>query len=163
MKSTGEVMGLDKDFAHAFAKAHLASGAKIPQTGVAFISVRERDKAAVTPIASQLISLGFTLIATRGTYKHLKEQGIDITQINKVYEGRPHIVDWLKDSKVQFVINTTEGAQSLADSFSIRRTSLQHKIPYCTTITGTRALVQAMDAIKNHGGLEVQSLQEYVA
>ena len=163
MKSTGEVMGLDKDFAHAFAKAHLASGAKIPQTGVAFISVRERDKVAVTAIAQQLISLGFSIIATRGTFKHLKEQGVAVTQINKVYEGRPHIVDWLKDSKVQFVINTTEGAQSLADSFSIRRTSLQQKIPYCTTITGTRALVQAMDAIKNHGGLEVQSLQEYVA
>lgn len=163
MKSTGEVMGLDKDFAHAFAKAHLASGAKIPLTGVAFMSVRERDKKAVTPIAQQLIALGFTLIATRGTYKHLKDQGIEVTQINKVYEGRPHIVDWLKDHKVQFVINTTEGAQSLADSFSIRRTSLQNKIPYCTTIAGTRALVQAMDAIKNHGGLEVQALQEYVA
>ncbi len=163
MKSTGEVMGLDKDFAHAFAKAHLASGAKIPLTGVAFISVRERDKAIVTPIAKQLLELGFSLIATRGTYKHLKEQGLEVAHINKVYEGRPHIVDWLKDSKVQLVINTTEGTQSLADSFSIRRTSLQNKIPYCTTIAGTRALVQAMDAIKNHGGLEVQSLQEYVA
>jgi len=163
MKSTGEVMGLDKDFAHAFAKAHLASGAKIPLSGVAFISVRERDKTAVAPIAAQLLELGFELIATRGTYKYLKEQGLNVAQINKVYEGRPHIVDWLKDNKVQFVINTTEGAQSLADSFSIRRTALQHKIPYCTTIAGTRALVQAMDAIKNHGGLEVESLQNYVA
>jgi carbamoyl-phosphate synthase large subunit len=163
MKSTGEAMGIDVDFAHAFAKAHLASGALIPTSGCAFISVKDSDKFATINIARDLIKLGFKLIATRGTQSFLSEQGIEVSVVNKVLEGRPHIVDLLKDNKVSFVVNTTEGTQSLKDSFSIRRTSLQQKVTYCTTIAGTRALVSAMHVIKNEGGLNVKSLQSYAA
>jgi len=125
--------------------------------------VKERDKAATVEIAKDLIRLGFTLVATRGTAAFLSEQGLEVEAINKVREGRPHVVDKLKDNKIDFVVNTTEGTQSLKDSFSIRRTSLQNKITYCTTIAGTRALVSAMDVIKNEGGLQVKSLQSYAA
>jgi len=161
MKSTGEVMGIDNEFALAFAKAYIATGSKIPLRGTAFISVRDADKNAVVPIARQLDALGFTILATGGTQRFLEEQGVAATRINKVREGRPHIVDLLKDNKVELVINTTEGVQSITDSFSIRRTALQHKITYCTTMEGSRALVAAMDAIKNSSGLEVRSLQSY--
>ena len=163
MKSTGEVMGIDSDFAMAFAKAYIATGSKMPLRGTAFISVRDTDKNAALPIARQLESLGFSIIATGGTQRFLEQQGVKAERINKVREGRPHIVDWLKDAKVDLVINTTEGSQSITDSFSIRRTALQNKITYCTTMEGSRALVAAMDAIKNSSGLEVKALQEYFA
>ncbi len=163
MKSTGEVMGIDTEFARAFAKAYLATGSKLPVRGTAFLSVRDADKNAIIPLAKQLESLGFSIIATGGTQRFLQSQGVNAERINKVREGRPHIVDLLKDNKVDLVINTTEGAQSITDSFSIRRTSLQHKITYCTTMEGSRALVAAMDAIKNSRGLEVKALQEYFA
>ncbi len=161
MKSTGEAMGIDTDFALAYAKAHLATGSKMPLRGTAFISVRDKDKAGIVPVAEQLVGLGFKVIATGGTQRFLEEEGIPTERINKVREGRPHIVDLLKDAKVDLVINTTEGAQSITDSFSIRRTALQNKITYSTTLEGARALVQAMDAIKNSSGLEVRPLQSY--
>ncbi len=161
MKSTGEAMGLDTDFAHAYAKAHLASGSRIPLKGTVFISVKDSDKQALIPLANSLIDFGFKLIATSGTQRFLAGEGIPVERINKVREGRPHIVDVLKDNKVDLVINTTEGAKSIADSFSIRRTSLQNKITYTTTMEGARALVKAVDAIKNSGGLDVRSLQSY--
>ncbi len=161
MKSTGEAMGLDMDFAHAFAKAQIAAGSTIPLAGTVFISVKEKDKPTAAIIVADLIKLGFSVIATRGTKNYLEQQGLEVKLVNKVREGRPHIVDLLKDGQIALVINTTEGATALADSFSIRRTALLGKTPYSTTIAGARALVQAMDAIKNHGGLEVKALQEY--
>jgi carbamoyl-phosphate synthase large subunit len=162
MKSTGESMGLDVDFAHAFGKAHLASGAKMPKKGPVFVSVKDSDKDAVIPICRDLLELGFRLIATSGTQKFLSGAGIDVTPVNKVRQGRPHIVDFLKDGKVAFVINTTEGAKSIEDSFSIRRTALQNKTPYSTTLEATRAIVQALKVIEREGGFGVRALQEYV-
>ena len=162
MKSTGESMGLDVDFAHAFGKAHLGSGAKMPKKGPVFVSVKDSDKDVVIPICRDLLELGFTLIATTGTQKFLSGQGIDVAPVNKVRQGRPHIVDFLKDGKVAFVINTTEGAKSIEDSFSIRRTALQNKIPYSTTLEATRAIVQALKVIEREGGFGVRALQEYV-
>ncbi len=161
MKSTGEVMGIDYDFAHAYAKAHLASGSRIPLQGVVFVSVKDSDKTHILPVVQDLVRLGFRIIATGGTQAYLQKNGIDAGHINKVQQGRPHIVDLLKDNKVDLVLNTTEGEQSIKDSFGIRRTSLQNRITYCTTIEGSRALVKAMDAIKNSSGLDVRPLQSY--
>ena len=163
MKSTGEAMGIDRDFARAFAKSQLSAGSTLPQSGCVFVSVKESDKAHITPVAKQLAGLGFTLVATRGTANFLKEAGIAVEMVNKVREGRPHIVDQLKDNKIALVINTTDGSQSLVDSFSIRRTALLGKIPYYTTVAGARAVAQAIAAIKQGGGLDVKSIQEYFA
>jgi carbamoyl-phosphate synthase large subunit len=168
MKSTGESMGLDRDFARAYAKGHLGAGAALPLAGQVFVSVKDRDKAAIAPVARQLLALGFTVIATRGTADYLKAEGLDVQSVNKVREGRPHIVDLMKDGKIQLVFNTTEGAEALSDSASIRKTALYGKIPYSTTISGARAIVLAIEAVKreaqNHsGGLTVTPLQEYVA
>ena len=163
MKSTGEVMGLDADFAHAYAKAQVAAGMRIPQSGTVFLSVREADKKPAVAIVQDLLEMGYKVIATRGTQAFLQQHGLEVDVINKVLEGRPHIVDALKDGQVQLVLNTTEGAQSIADSFDIRRTSLQMKIPYCTTIQGSRALVQAIRAMRSEEGLGVKPLQGYSA
>ncbi len=162
MRSTGETMGLDKSFAPAFAKAHLAAGHELPLSGTVFISVKEGDKEAVLPIAQQLLELGFEVASTRGTARFMHEKGLTrVHQVNKVREGRPHIVDMMVDGEIDLVFNTTAGAQSIADSFSIRRTALMRKIPYSTTLAGARALVQAIAAIKLSGGLEVKPLQGY--
>ncbi len=161
MKSTGEAMGIDCDFPRAFAKSQLSAGGTIPKSGTVFISVKESDKALITPAIRELVSLGFSIIATRGTAKYLSEQGIEVSIVNKVREGRPHIVDMLKDGKISLVINTTEGGQSVADSFSIRRTALLGKIPYYTTIAGAKAIASAISAINTGGGLDVRSIQSY--
>jgi len=163
MKSTGEAMGIDRDFPRAFAKSQLSSGSTIPKSGTVFVSVKERDKPAVTPAIAELIGLGFDIIATRGTAKYLAEQGLKVEVVNKVREGRPHIVDMLKDGKIALVLNTTEGGASVADSFSIRRTTLLHKIPYYTTVAGAKAIASAITAINTGGGLEVRSIQDYFA
>ncbi|MGH6888761.1 MAG: carbamoyl-phosphate synthase large subunit [Rhizomicrobium sp.] len=161
MRSTGEVMGLDTSFGRAFAKSQIGAGARLPLSGTAFISVKESDKPlAVTP-ARQLIAMGFDVIATRGTAKYLQAEGLEVRLVNKVLEGRPHIVDSLKNGEVQLVFNTTEGRQSLMDSLSIRRTALQMKVPYYTTIAGAAASVEAIAALRE-GGLEVRPLQSYV-
>jgi carbamoyl-phosphate synthase large subunit len=160
MRSTGEVMGLDVDFERAFAKSQLASGVSLPTSGVVFISVREGDKPLVIPAAQQLQDMGFTLIATSGTCSYLQSQGLNVKRINKVLEGRPHIVDAMKNGEVQLVFNTTEGAQSLIDSFSIRRTALTHKIPYYTTVAGAKAAAQTIQQGKT-GALEPRALQSY--
>ena len=160
MRSTGEVMGLDGDFATAFAKSQLGSGTVLPKGGTAFISVREADKQRAVEAARGLQELGFSLIATRGTASFLAESGIDVTPVNKVMEGRPHIVDAIKNGDVDLVVNTTEGEQSLADSKSIRRSVLMDKIPYYTTLAGAEAAVSAIAAL-GKGKLEVLSLQEY--
>ena len=162
MKSTGEVMGLDRDFAHAFAKAQLAAGSTLPQSGQVFISVRDRDKPAAIAMSRQLVELGFTLVATRGTARTLSEAGLEVQTINKVLEGPPHIVDWLTDDRIDLLINTTEGAKSIADSFSLRRTALIKRLPYATTIAGARAMVQAIAAMRDDA-LDVAPLQSYSA
>ena len=161
MKSTGEVMGLDVDFGRAFAKSQLGGGTELPFQGTVFVSVREKDKPAMVAVGKRLIELGFSLIATRGTAAHLRQHALPVEDVKKVMEGRPHIVDAMKDGGVQLVFNTTEGAQAMADSFSLRRTALMNKIPYYTTVAGARAAVAAIAALKS-GKLEVAPLQSYL-
>ncbi|MFP3944515.1 MAG: carbamoyl-phosphate synthase large subunit [Alphaproteobacteria bacterium] len=160
MRSTGEVMGLDTEFGRAFAKSQLAGGTLVPLEGTAFVSVKDRDKAGLVEPVRRLLALGFQVIATSGTAEFLSQAGLQVGRINKVLEGRPHIVDALKNGEVQLVINTTEGAQALADSLSIRRTALISKIPYYTTLAGGRAAVQAIESLRC-GTLEVRPLQSY--
>lgn len=144
MKSTGEVMGVGRSFGEAFAKAQLASGTGLPTIGAAFLSVRDVDKLAIVDIARDLIELGFSLLATRGTARALQQAGISCQQINKVLEGRPHIVDAIKNDEISYIVNTTEGKQAISDSFTIRRSALQHSIPYTTTVSGARATILAL-------------------
>jgi carbamoyl-phosphate synthase large subunit len=161
MKSTGEVMGLDADFGRAFAKSQLGVGIDLPMKGCVFVSVRDGDKEALVEPCRQLASWGFELVATRGTARKLGEAGVPVRIVNKVQEGRPHIVDEMRSFRVQLVFNTTEGAQAIADSFSLRRTALTHNIPYYTTVAGVRAAVQAIGALRR-GCLEVAPLQSYL-
>ncbi|NIJ40956.1 carbamoyl-phosphate synthase large subunit [Parvibaculum indicum] len=160
MRSTGEVMGLDRDFAVAFAKSQLGGGSKVPTEGTVFVSVKDVDKDRVVGPAKKLLDMGFKLLATGGTARYLKEQGLEVETINKVLEGRPHIVDEIKNGKVQLVFNTTEGAQALQDSMSLRRAALMMKVPYYTTVAGARAAVLGIEAIRTDQ-LEVASLQSY--
>jgi len=160
MRSTGEVMGLDADFGAAFLKSQMAAGAHLPDSGLVFLSVRDGDKPAILALARDLGMLGFRLIATRGTARFLQEQGLDVAQVNKVAEGRPHIVDLIKDGKIDLMFNTTAGAQSIADSYEIRRSALAGQVPYYTTVAGARAAVQALRRLKD-GGVGVASLQSY--
>jgi carbamoyl-phosphate synthase large subunit len=160
MKSTGEVMGLDTDFGRAFAKAQLGAGNRLPEGGVVFISVKDRDKDAAAALAKRLVAQGFEILATGGTQKFLADQGLAVTRVNKVQEGAPHCVDAINDGGVQLVINTTEGAQAIADSYTIRRGALINNIPHCTTMTGAAAAVGAIEALAK-GSLEVAPLQAY--
>jgi carbamoyl-phosphate synthase large subunit len=161
MKSTGEVMGLDADFGRAFAKSQLASGTNLPLEGCVFVSVRDQDKPALVEPCRRLVEMGFELVATKGTASGLAGAGLVVTAVNKVREGRPHIVDRMLSGGVQLVFNTTEGSQAIADSFSLRRTALTHGIPYYTTVAGARAAVQAIAALRA-GSLEVAPLQSYL-
>ena len=160
MKSTGEVMGIDRDFGSAFAKAQIGAGMNLPVSGRAFVSVRDDDKAAAVAIARSLAGLGFELVATGGTRSALAEAGIAAAHVNKVQQGRPHIVDAIKDGTVQLVVNTTEGAQARLASSQLRRAALEHHVPYFTTLSGSRAMIRGVEALKG-GGLEVASLQSY--
>jgi len=160
MRSTGEVMGLDVSFGAAYLKSQIAAGMALPAKGCVFISVREGDKTSIEQPAREIAELGFTIIATAGTAQFLAERGIKVDRVNKVLEGQPHVVDALLNGKVQLVFNTTEGAQSLVDSASIRRAALQHGIPYYTTISGARAAVQAIRSLKT-SPLEAGALQTY--
>ena len=144
MKSTGEVMGVGATFAEAFGKASLGAGEKMPEKGTAFISVREVDKPAAIEVARMLIERGFNLVATRGTAKVIADAGLDVKVVNKVLEGRPHIVDMIKNDEVALIVNTTEGKQAIRDSFAIRRSALQHRVFYTTTITAAHAVCQAL-------------------
>ncbi|MBB4301115.1 carbamoyl-phosphate synthase large subunit [Rhodobium orientis] len=162
MRSTGEVMGLDRDYALAFAKSQLGGGTRVPTAGTVFISVRDQDKEQVLATARLLDRLGFAIIATGGTQRYLADNGIAATKINKVLEGRPHIVDAIKNGEVQLVFNTTEGAQALADSRSLRRAALLHRVPYYTTLAGAIAAAQGIEAYSS-GSLEVRPLQAYFA
>jgi len=160
MKSTGEVMGLDADFGRAFAKSQLGSGVALPLAGTVFVSVRNHDKPGLIEPCRRLHKMGFTLLATRGTAAALAQAGLPVETVNKVLEGRPHIVDRMLSGDVQLVFNTTEGAREIADSFTLRRTALAHNIPYYTTVAGARAAVEAIAALKA-GGLDVAALQSY--
>jgi len=160
MKSTGEVMGLDTDYSTAFAKSQLGAGSKVPREGTAFISVRDDDKPLILDFSRHLVEAGFKLVATSGTHKYLAENGIPVTKVNKVLEGRPHIVDSMKNGGIQLVINTTDGAKSISDSRDIRRAALMGKIPYYTTIPGAVAAVQGIIAYSK-GELTVRPLQSY--
>ncbi|NMC74821.1 MAG: carbamoyl-phosphate synthase large subunit [Geobacteraceae bacterium] len=161
MKSTGEVMGIDFDFARAFAKAQLAAGVRLPLDGTVFISVRDSDKKHIVSPAKKLYDNGFELVATRGTAAFLKERGIPVRVVNKVTEGRPHIVDAIKNNEISMVFNTTHGAQAVADSFSIRRNTLIGNIAYFTTTAGAKAAVDGILAMLR-AELEVKPLQEYL-
>ncbi|MEO6433121.1 MAG: carbamoyl-phosphate synthase large subunit, partial [Sphingomicrobium sp.] len=160
MKSTGEVMGIDRDFDLAFAKAMLGAGLLLPQGGTAFISVKDSDKGNILPAAEKLVELGFQIIATSGTADHLAAKGIPVAAVNKVAQGRPHIVDRLRDGDVALVFNTTEGWQSLKDSHSIRSTALHRKVPYFTTAAASLAAARAIEAARGHA-LEVAPMQDY--
>jgi carbamoyl-phosphate synthase large subunit len=161
MKSTGEVMGLDTDFGRAFAKSQLGAGISLPLQGSVFVSVRDQDKEPLIEPCRRLVEMGFALVATKGTAVTLGAAGLPVTHVNKVREGRPHIVDRMLSGRVQLVFNTTEGSQAIADSFSLRRTALTHGIPYYTTVAGARAAVQAITALRA-GSLEVAPLQSYL-
>lgn len=144
MKSTGEVMGVGESFGAAFAKALLGAGQSVPTQGRAFLSVRTADKKALIPIAKNLLALGFSIVATHGTAKVLQEAGVHCQPVNKVTEGRPHIVDMIKNDEIDFIVNTTEGEQAISDSFTIRRSAIQHKVAYTTTLAGGKAICLAL-------------------
>ena len=160
MKSTGEVMGIDRDYNIAFAKSQLGGGARLPKSGTVFVSVKDADKPRILEATRLLAGLGFRVMATSGTQRYLAEHGVVAAKINKVAEGRPHIVDAIKNGEVQLVFNTTEGATALADSRSLRRAALLHKIPYYTTLSGAVAAAQGIRAYLG-GDLEVCALQTY--
>src|SRR5499426_3610766 len=160
MRSTGEVMGLDHSFAAAVAKSQIGGGSRLPREGTVFVSVKDSDKPRIVDAAKLLAALGFNIIATAGTQRYLAEQGVKADKVNKVLEGRPHIVDAIKNRQVQVVFNTTEGAQALADSRSLRQAALLHKVPYYTTLHGAVAAALGIKAYLA-GDLEVRALQTY--
>jgi carbamoyl-phosphate synthase large subunit len=149
MKSTGEVMGVGDTFGEAYAKAQLAAGEVVPKSGLAFISVRDADKPAAQSVARELARLGFRLCATHGTAEALRAAGLECQGVNKVREGQPHIVDMLKNDEINLIVNTTEGKQAAADSYSIRRTAVQHKVFYMTTMAAARAVIHAIAGIES--------------
>ena len=160
MRSTGEVMGIAGRFPSHSAKCQLGAGNQMPLEGTVFISVKDADKPRVLDIAGKLAELGFSIIATGGTSQFLNENNVECARINKVLEGRPHIVDAIKNGKIHLVINTTEGAQALADSRSLRQAALLHKVPYYTTLSGARAAAQGIEALGS-GQFDVRPLQSY--
>ena len=160
MRSTGEVMGLDTEFSRAFLKSQMGAGTTLPQDGTVFISVKENDRPAIVPLCNELVDMGFSLTGTSGTAKDLRKEGLPVDTVKKVREGRPNVVDAMKSDRIQLVINTTESAKAIADSFELRRTALVNAIPYYTTVAGAKAAVQAIAALKA-GQLEVAPLQSY--
>jgi carbamoyl-phosphate synthase large subunit len=160
MKSTGEVMGLDASFERAFAKSQLGAGIRLPDSGTVFLSIRDADKSGLVGMARRLLDMGFSIMATRGTAARIREAGLEVRVVNKVLEGRPHCVDAIRSGEVQLVINTASGAQSVADSFDIRRSALTHGVPHYTTAAGARAAIHAIAALRA-GTLEVAPLQSY--
>jgi carbamoyl-phosphate synthase large subunit len=160
MKSTGEVMGIDKDFARAYAKSQISAKNTMPLKGKVFISVKDKDKPPLPQIASALVSFGFSIVATKGTAFYLQQHGITTETVNKVQEGRPHCVDLIKNNEIDFVINTVTGAKAQKDSFSIRETALHHNVPYTTTIAGAKAALKAIEVTLKKK-ITIHSLQEY--
>jgi carbamoyl-phosphate synthase large subunit len=160
MKSTGEVMGIDKDFAHAYIKSQIGAGSLLPEGGTVFVSVKDSDKAQIVAPVRQLVELGFRIVATGGTQAYLAEAGLPVERINKVAEGRPHAVDLMTDGQIALVFNTTEGWVSLKDSQSIRASALTNKVPYYTTAAASAAAALAIASVKA-SDLDVRSLQDY--
>ncbi|MFO0141613.1 MAG: carbamoyl-phosphate synthase large subunit, partial [Aphanizomenon sp.] len=160
MRSTGEVMGIDSDFGRAFAKAELGAGEKLPLQGTVFVSMSDRDKSAAADVVKEFIKLGFTIMATQGTRQVLQEQGLEVKLVLKLHEGRPHVLDSVKNGNIQLIINTPSGKEAHADSKLIRRTALGYKIPIITTIAGAKATAAAIRSLQNTT-LDVKVIQEY--
>jgi carbamoyl-phosphate synthase large subunit len=158
MKSTGEVMGVGESFAEAFVKSQLAAGVKLPSSGRAFISVRDADKAGAVEVARSLLNWGFSLSATRGTALALQRAGLDVSPVNKVVEGRPHIVDMIKNGEIHLIVNTSEGKRSIQDSASIRHAALQHNVTYYTTLAGARAACMGLQHMREFRVYDLQGL-----
>jgi carbamoyl-phosphate synthase large subunit len=161
MRSTGEVMGVSEDFASAFYKAQMAAGMRLPEKGNVFLSVREKDKERVAQIACQLIKQGFIVFSTKGTFEKLKEENINVEYIKKLSEGRPNIMDMIKNRQISLTINTPSGKKARTDAYAIRRATIMYNIPYCTTIEGAWACVQAIERLNTGKTMGVKSLQEY--
>jgi carbamoyl-phosphate synthase large subunit len=157
MKSTGEVMGVGTTFAEAFVKSQLGASIKLPQGGKAFISVRNEDHQNVVDIAQDLQKLGFELVATKGTARALIENGLKVKAVNKVAEGRPHVVDMIKNNEIDFIVNVTEDKKAVADSYEIRHSALQNKVTYYTTLAGAKAACMGMAYMQE---LQVESIQD---
>jgi carbamoyl-phosphate synthase large subunit len=160
MRSTGEVMGIDIDFGRAFAKAELAAGERLPLTGTVFVSMNNRDKAAAVPVVKEFIDLGFSVMATEGTRRTLQQYGLDVELVLKLHEGRPHVLDAIKNHKIQLIINTPSGEEAQSDARLIRRTALTYKIPIITTVAGAKATVAAIRSLQNTT-LDVKGIQDY--
>jgi len=160
MKSTGEVMGIDKELGIAFAKAQFAAGQPIPSSGNVLISVRDNDKSSILPTARKLHELGFTILATRNTARFLNKNGVAAQHINKISEGRPHILDRVQDKDIQWIINTSMGTRTTGDAYTIRRSALDYHIPYTTTVSGAKAMTMAIETLRKKD-IVVKSLQEY--
>jgi carbamoyl-phosphate synthase large subunit len=162
MRSTGEAMGIDQDFGRAFAKAQLSANQKIPLTGTVFVSMSDRDKQAIIPVAQDLIALGFNLIATSGTRQVLQEAGLEVELVFKLHEGRPHVLDWIKNERINLILNTPFGEEAQVDGRLIRRSALTYKIPMVTTIAGATATAAAIRALQSDP-LDVKAIQDYHA
>ena len=162
MKSTGEVMGAAETFGAAFAKAQLAAGHRLPDKGTAFISVNDHDKASVGQVAKDLIALGFSIVASRGTAAYLRAHGVDVEVVFKVNEGRPHIADQVLNGQIDLIINTPLGRESFFDDLTVRRVAMLHSVPCITTLTGAAATVSAIRALRSET-IRVRPLQDYHA
>ncbi|MEM7715240.1 MAG: carbamoyl-phosphate synthase large subunit, partial [Cyanobacteria bacterium P01_A01_bin.68] len=160
MRSTGEVMGIDSDFGRAYAKAEMGAGEHLPLKGTVFVSMNDRDKAAAVPVVKEFIQLGFSVMATSGTRKVLQENGLNIEQVLKLHEGRPHVIDAIKNRQIQLIINTPSGQEAQSDGRLIRRTALSYKIPMLTTIAGAKATLAAIRSLQNTN-LDVKLIQDY--
>jgi carbamoyl-phosphate synthase large subunit len=160
MKSTGEVMGAAEDFGYAYAKASISAGIDLPEKGVVFISVNERDKRSIVQISREFQELGFQLVATRGTVETLRQAGLDVEMVYKVNEGRPNVVDLVKSNKVDLIVNTPLGRESFLDEKAIRRVATQYGTPCITTLSAAKAAVSAVRALQRRE-YTVTSLQEY--
>ena len=161
MKSTGEVMGIDTDFGLSFHKAQFGAGVRLPTSGAVFISVNDRDKEAVIPVARRLSELGFRIVATRGTHARLKAHDILAESILKIQQGRPNILDAIKNRSIVLMVNTPAGEAAQADDHKIRQATLQYGIPYTTTLAGAAAAVAGIESLKRNGAVRIRSLQEF--
>ena len=160
MKSTGEVMGVGKTFGEAFSKAQLGAGVELPTSGKVFVSVRERDHDAAIEVGKMLNELNFEVVSTRGTAAKITENGVECAIVNQVNEGRPHIVDMIKNDEIALIVNTTEGKQAISDSFTIRAAALQHKVSYTTTIAGAKATCLALKSQTENSVNRLQDLHK---
>jgi carbamoyl-phosphate synthase large subunit len=161
MRSTGEVMGIDADFGKAFAKAALAAGQRLPLSGTVFVSTSDRDKPGVVPVVKDFMELGFHVVATEGTKRTLKDRDLDVELVLKVHEGRPHVLDWIKNKQIQLIINTPSGEDAQVEGRLIRRAALAYKVPIVTTISGAKATAAAIRSLQSQP-MDVKALQDYL-